>query len=147
MAGTRRKGRAIALQMLYQAELNNAPPESLARFWEEMPSSKAAMAFASELAAAARAHQPEIDLAVEEVLENWKLSRLSVVVRNLLRLAVCEMRVLKDTPPQVIINEAVELTREFMDEESVKFVNSVLEKCWHAMPGSSTEPYSGNLTP
>jgi N utilization substance protein B len=52
-----------------------------------------------------------------------------VVVRNILRLAVAEMLILRLNPVAVVINEAVELTRAFMDEESVAFVNSVLEKC------------------
>ena len=88
---------------------------------------------------AALEHQPKIDRILTANLEKWKLSRLSVVVRNILRLAVAEMLILRLNPEAVVINEAVELTRAFMDEESVAFVNSVLDKCRLAAAEEGTQ--------
>jgi len=133
MQGIRRQGRSFALQLLYQAEIaQQSDEESLGRFWLTVDASAKAREFSLELVRATLKHRAEIDKRLTANLEHWKLSRLSVVVRNVLRLAVCEMLVLKQTPPPVVINEAVDLTRAFMDEESVPFVNKVLEKCWQA---------------
>lgn len=133
MQGIRRQGRSFALQMLYQAEVTQqSDEESLARFWLTVDASAKARNFAVELVQATLKHRPEIDKRLTANLEHWKLGRLSVIVRNALRLAVCEMLMLRQTPPAVVINEAVELTRSFMDEESAPFVNKVLEKCWQA---------------
>jgi N utilization substance protein B len=145
MQGIRRQGRAFALQLLYQVEqTRQSDEESLGRFWLTVDASAKAREFALELVRAALKHQAEIDKRLTANLENWKLSRLSVIVRNVLRLGVCEMLYGEKTPHPVVINEAVELTREFMDEESVPFVNKVLEKCWLAgpVPSKPAEPKS-----
>lgn len=130
MFGIRRKARARALQLLYQREINlGLEPGDIELFWQFGGGSVKVRAFATELFQATTDRQEEIDRILESVLENWKLSRLSVVVRNLLRLMVCEMIILKSAPFQVVIDESVELAKRFMDEESAKFINSVLEKC------------------
>ncbi|MCZ6472918.1 MAG: transcription antitermination factor NusB [SAR324 cluster bacterium] len=131
MRGTRSQGRSFALQLLYQAEMNEELAEaSASRFWEEQHPSRKARAFAEALVEATLSHMSEIDARLGKELEHWKLGRLSVVVRNLLRMAVCEMLVVGEVPFPVVIDESVELARRFMDEESARFVNSVLEKCW-----------------
>jgi len=133
MQGIRRQGRSFALQLLYQVELTEiCDDESLGRFWLTVDASAKARQFALDLVHATLKHRTEIDKRLTANLEHWKLGRLSVVVRNVLRLAVCEMLMLKETPHAVVINEAVDLTRSFMDEESAPFVNKVLEKCWQA---------------
>jgi N utilization substance protein B len=133
MQGIRRQGRSFALQMLYQAEVTqHSDEESLARFWLTVDASAKARDFALELVRATLKHRTDIDKRLTANLEHWKLGRLSVIVRNVLRLAVCEMLMLRQTPHAVVINEAVDLTRSFMDEESAPFVNKVLEKCWQA---------------
>jgi len=133
MQGIRRQGRSFALQLLYQVEVaQQSEDESLGRFWLTVDASSKARDFALELVRATLKHRAEIDKRLTASLEHWKLSRLSVIVRNVLRLAVCEMLILKQTPPPVVINEAVDLTRAFMDEESAPFVNKVLENCWQA---------------
>jgi N utilization substance protein B len=133
MQGIRRQGRSFALQLLYQFELNQqSDDEILGRFWLTVDASTKTRNFAMELVHATLKHRAEIDKRLTASLENWKLARLSVIVRNVLRLAVCEMLMLRQTPHAVVINEAVDLTRAFMDEESAPFVNKVLEKCWQA---------------
>ncbi|MFI5400948.1 MAG: transcription antitermination factor NusB [SAR324 cluster bacterium] len=151
MQGIRRQGRSFALQLLYQVELTQiSDEESLGRFWLTVDASAKAQQFALDLVRATLKHRAEIDKRLTANLEHWKLGRLSVVVRNVLRLAVCEMLMLKQTPPAVVINEAVDLTRSFMDEESAPFVNKVLEKCWQAdgskPPASGAEKPAGKRT-
>lgn len=133
MQGIRRQGRSFALQLLYQVEVTQqSEDESLNRFWLTVDASAKAREFALDLVRQTLKHRTEIDKRLTANLEHWKLSRLSVIVRNVLRLAVCEMLMIRETPPPVVINEALDLTRAFMDEESAPFVNKVLEKCWQA---------------
>ncbi len=143
MQGIRRQGRGYALQLLYQVDQTREhSAEALGRFWLAVDASQKPREFAMKLVAAALEHGPRIDKILTANLEKWKLSRLSVVVRNILRLAVAEMVILKMNPDAVVINEAVELTRAYMDEESVAFVNSVLEKCRSADDGERKAPKS-----
>ena len=131
MRGKRTQGRAFALQLLYQIEISDTPDVTVEDMcWRERPPVGEPLDYANVLVKAAGANREEIDVRLRQNLEHWKLERLSVVVRNLLRMAVCEMIVLGEVPFQVVINEAVELARSFADEDSAKFVNSVLEKCW-----------------
>lgn len=130
MHGPRRQGRAYALQLLYQIEISSdEAAEPRDRFWGSRRATRKVRALAEGLVDDTLGHLPQIDARLKGELEQWKLGRLPVVVRNLLRMAVCELEIQHDVPYQVVINEAVELAREFMDEESARFVNSVLEKC------------------
>lgn len=129
MQTLRRQGRNFALQLLYQADLGQVDDAAARdRFWDGSKASKKARAFATDLVTATLSHRREIDRSLTSTLKEWKLQRLSVVVRNVLRLSACELLVIRSEPPAAIINEAVELTRTFMDEDSAKFVNSVLDK-------------------
>lgn len=133
MQGLRHKGRAFALQLLYQMEIQASWEEEIPEaFWKNVDSSPKMKAFVSQLVLAVAADRPQIDQWLEGVMENWKLTRVSVVARNLLRLATAEMLLIKETPFQVVLDEAVTLAKEFTDEDSTKFINSVLEKCWKA---------------
>ncbi len=129
MKTLRQQGRAFALQLLYQTEIGQAAdPDTQKRFWENSKASKKAGLFARGLVEQTLAHREEIDRALTAVMEQWRLERLPVVVRNVLRLGACEMRIIASEPVAVVINEAVELTRTFMDEDSARFVNGVLER-------------------
>jgi N utilization substance protein B len=145
MRGKRTQARSFALQLLYQAEISEtAEPASAGLCWQEKPPTGETQTYADALVAATVANLAEIDARLTQNLERWKLTRLSVVVRNLLRMAVCEMIVMGEVPFQVVINEAVELARGFTDEDSSKFVNSVLEKCWvNAADGPHHRPATG----
>ncbi len=133
MFGIRRQSRVFALQLLYLMEMQQSEAESLqVPYWRRAHASKKARAFAQQLVQNTCEHRPQIDALLTEHLANWKLHRLPVMVRQILRLALCEMLIIKETPHQVVINEALELTRSYMDEASASFINSVLDKCWHA---------------
>lgn len=141
MKTLRRQSRSFALQLLYQVEIGqSAAPAAQEKFWEKSKASKKARAFASHLVEHTLARREDIDAALTGSMEQWRLERLPVVVRNVLRLATCEMIVIGTEPPAVVINEAVELTRTFMDEDSTRFVNGVLEKIRRAHPSSPPAP-------
>ena len=129
MKTLRQQGRAFALQLLYQTEIGQtADAGSQERFWQNSKASKKAGLFARGLVEQTLANREEIDRTLTAVMDQWRLERLSVVVRNVLRLGACEIRIIATEPVAVVINEAVELTRTFMDEDSARFVNSVLDR-------------------
>lgn len=77
----------------------------------------------------------EIDKLIEEFSENWSIGRMAVVDRNILRLAVFELRQCKETPYKVIINESVELAKRFGSEDSSSFINGIIDKVAHKIAG------------
>lgn len=152
--GMRREARERAVQFLFQHDLNQPEDleEALRVFWEsqraaalaedkgvarwgeavELPpptSEEAAMrAFAEPLIRGTLQHVGEIDAEIKKYAKNWDLHRMAVVDRNVLRLAIYEMRHREDIPPVVSINEAVDIAKRFSTEESGKFVNGILDK-------------------
>ena len=125
--GARRKGRELALQMLYQWDVSREPVESVIESSSELQSaSEAAREFASRLVEGTVDRIEEIDKILIETSEHWRLGRMSTVDRNVLRLAVYEL-LEKSTPPGVVINEALEVAKRFSSPESAGFVNGVLD--------------------
>ena len=144
MAGLRRQARTLALQLLYQYELHTDPSaEALEGFWRGAGASRRARAFATELVEQTQANRDAIDALIARNMEQWRLERVAVIVRNLLRMAVCEMLFLRETPHAVVIDEAVSLTGEFADDDSARFVNSVLQRCWDASGSPAPAANSG----
>ena len=132
MSGTRRQSRILALQLLYQTELDSqGGTASVERFWKDSEASPRARAFADRIYDSTRTNREAIDALLDMCLEHWRLGRLTVVVRSLLRLGVAEMIHLRESPPAVVIDEAVSLAREFVDEEAAGLVNGVLQECWN----------------
>jgi N utilization substance protein B len=131
-AAGRRRAREAALQMLYQAEIGRAGAyETIATYW---PASDSAgeidedlRAFANTLVRETLARVTELDRLLSEHAHNWRVERMAVIDRLVLRLATAEMLTQPETPPKVVINEAIELARTFSGEESVPFVNGVLD--------------------
>ncbi|OLC56544.1 MAG: transcription antitermination factor NusB [Acidobacteria bacterium 13_1_40CM_4_69_4] len=126
--GSRRRAREFALQMLYQAEASGAPmSDVLATFWGDREVAPAVRLFAERLATGAAAAQGEIDALLVENLENWRLERLAIVDRNILRIAVYEFLHETETPPIVVIDEAIEGARRFGGDDSWQFANGILD--------------------
>lgn len=94
---------------------------------DELPNESALLDFAKTLIEETREQRAEIDRQIEGVARNWSVSRMSVVDRNILRLAICETNVF-GTPKPVVINEAVELAKQFGAKDSPGFVNGILDK-------------------
>ena len=131
-AGTRRSGRAYALQLLYARDGDaDTDVAGAAGAWADafdLPVDGEALAFARELAAAAATHTQKIDELIGTSSKNWRIDRMSRVDRNILRLGACELLAFRDVPVKVVINEAVELAKRFGTAESSAFVNGVLDR-------------------
>ena len=134
-SGVRRKGREFALQMLFQSDMGRQPPADVrGSFWSHRePVEADVQGFADDLFRAAADRWSDIDALIQQHAQNWRMERMSAVDRNILRLAVYEMT-RGGTPPPVTIDEALELARKFSNEESVQFVNGVLDAVRREMP-------------
>ncbi len=126
--GSRRRSRELALQLLYQYELTKAVPEDMEAHFEEWQSANEdVQSFADRLLRGTLDHAAEIDLQLEEQTSHWRLDRLAAVDRNILRLALYELIHQPETPPAVVIDEAIEIAKKFGAEGSARFVNGVLD--------------------
>lgn len=130
-AGTRRKSREIALQMLFQADMGKQTPDQVRQsFWAERKDlDDETRGFADDLfrAATDAPRSEKIDTVIEKHANNWRLDRMAAVDRNVLRFAVAEMMAYPQTPRPVVINEALEIARKFSSPEAVNFINGVLD--------------------
>lgn len=131
-AATRHHAREVALQMLYQWEVGRIPMVEVVRSRPavaEQPArlTEALQAFAVRLAHGASSRVEAIDPLISEAASSWRIERMNILDRLILRLAVFEFLEEKDTPATVIINEAIELARSFSNDESMAFVNGVLD--------------------
>ena len=130
--GGRRRAREAALQMLYQWEVGRASPyEAIATYWPAHDSENALddrlREFANDLVRGTIARLGEIDGILGANSQNWRVQRMAVIDRLVLRLAVYEFLAQPDTPSRVVINEALELARGYSGEEAVAFVNGILD--------------------
>jgi len=127
--GTRRKSRELAMQMLFQGDLGKQTPEEVrALFWPSRDDVDAeTRGFAEELYRVATERRAEIDALIELHAENWRLERMAVVDRNLLRASVAELLGYPKTPAAIVINESLEIARRYAAPESVQFLNGVLD--------------------
>jgi N utilization substance protein B len=137
----RSKGRALALQALYAWEMREGEglPETAARLLAERETAQETKDFARRLLSALAERQIEIDALLAESTTNWELHRLSVVDRNVLRLATCELLAFPDVPFRVVIDEAVNLARRYGGEDSPRFVNGVLDALRLRLQGASAK--------
>jgi len=130
---TRRRARASALQVLYQWEVGQGQLDRAVEtfFTEQWPDAEAPSAdlrqFANDLAQDTVRRLPEIDALIAETAERWRPERMAIVDRLILRMAVCELLRDREAPPAVVINEALELGRTFSTEDSVRFINGMLD--------------------
>ena len=127
----RHQAREAALQILYFCAVSHADPsEAITAFFEEhLPeASDAVRTFAAELVHGTLANLVDLDGLIVRHAENWRLERIALVDRQILRLSAWELRHHhEDTPPAAVINEALELARTFSGDEAVPFVNGVLD--------------------
>lgn len=131
-ATKRHRARHAALQMLYQWEVGRVSVhEAIATYWParepgerlEEPNEQ----FANDLVRGTAARVEEIDRMLAERAQNWRVERMAVLDRLVLRLAVYELLAVPDTPSRVVINEAIELARAYSGEDAVGFVNGILD--------------------
>ena len=123
----RTKSREFAMQMLFQWEMSNQDLAKLeGKFWKSAKAAEQTRVFANQLFEGAAHDSAALDELITKFAENWRLDRLAAIDRAILRLAIHEMRA-TDTPPKVIINEAVNLAKKFSSEEAGGFVNGILD--------------------
>jgi transcription antitermination protein NusB len=127
--GTRRKSRELALQMLFQSDMGKQTPDQVRKtFWGERGDlDEGVRGFADDIFRIATERGTEIDGLIEQHAQNWRLERMAAVDRNLLRSAVAEFMGFPATPRPVIINESLEIARKYSSNESVTFINGVLD--------------------
>lgn len=126
---TRRRGREVALQLLYALEITQADVEqTLAAPWVENLLSSMMRDFTLTLVKGVAAHRQEIDVLIQEASTNWALERIALVERNILRYAIYELVFMPEIPPNVTINEAVEVAKKYGTEDAPAFINGILDR-------------------
>ncbi|HPB58947.1 MAG TPA: transcription antitermination factor NusB [Candidatus Saccharicenans sp.] len=138
--GSRRKARECALQILFQLEFSpDRLDEILQDYWAAQPLKPEVKEYATWLVKGIRQHQAEIDEAIEKASEHWRLDRMAMVDRNILRMAVFELIFEKTLPPPIIIDEAIEVARKFSGQEAAIFVNGILDGIYKSLPEDRAE--------
>ncbi|MGE4357216.1 MAG: transcription antitermination factor NusB [Candidatus Omnitrophota bacterium] len=121
--------RELALQCLYQIDVNRtSPEEGRENFWSSIKVNREVKEYADSLIRGACMNLEKIDTLIKKHTQNWEISRMAVIDRNILRMSCFELDSMKDVPPKVVINEAIELAKKYGDVESPKFVNGILDK-------------------
>ncbi|MBA3018913.1 MAG: transcription antitermination factor NusB [Proteobacteria bacterium] len=124
----RRKARELAMQVLFYMDMShNYSEEAVKLFCGNFVTSKSSLSFFLELINGVIKALPEIDSVIRRFSSNWKISRMSIVDRNIMRLAVYEMLFCGDIPSKVSINEAIDIGKKFGTEESGAFINGILD--------------------
>jgi transcription antitermination protein NusB len=128
--GKRRQAREIAVQFLFQHDMNGGDfKEAMELFWQTQQDVSAVVKkFAEELIQGCMTNQAGIDEKIQKYAEHWELPRIAAVDRNILRLAIYEMVFREDIPPVVSINEAVDIAKKFSTRDSGAFVNGILDR-------------------
>ncbi len=140
MSYHRHKSREFALQMLFEWDMAQKDPKVVKnRFWRTARASEETRKFANHLFEATAKESAEIDRMLAKISENWRTERLAPVDRNILRLAIYELRAKhRDTPPKVAIDEALKLAKRFSSEESPAFLNGVLNAALQAIEANAS---------
>jgi N utilization substance protein B len=127
--GTRRKGRELALQALYQIEMTgDASATAVDLFLQHFEGNPGAKEFARRLVSGAVSQRADIDRLIDQCTENWKLGRLAKVDLVILRMATYELVFCPDIPSAVSLDEAIEIGKRFGSAESAPFINGVLDQ-------------------
>ncbi len=127
--GKRRLSRELVIQFLYLIEMNEGKiPDQLKLFWENHSAAEDVQSFSEDILQDIFDHKEAIDARLEKYSDNWTLSRMAVIDRNLLRMAASEILYSKTVPPKVAIDEAVEIAKRFGSEDSPNFINGILDR-------------------
>jgi len=126
--GARRKARELALQMLYQHDLSGNTPDTIVSTFEDLQKSKpSTREFATRIFKGTVDNLSKIDEMIVQQADNWRLSRMAVVDRNIIRMSIYEFLNETDTPKLVIIDEAIEIAKKFGTQKSSQFINGILD--------------------
>lgn len=123
----RTRARSLALQVLYEVDITNHPPEDvLAARLSEDPIDERLSTFAREIIFGVIPFTERLDQFIAEHAPEWPIDQVAIIDRNIIRIALWEFIVSQDTPVKVAINEAIELAKRFGSDSSPRFVNGVL---------------------
>ena len=127
--GKRRKAREIVLQSLYEAEFSDSTwEEILAGHTGRRGSTDETVEYARALLSTTIENKDRLDEAIRSALQNWEMDRISLIDKNILRFALCEILYFPEVPPKVIVNEAIEVAHRFSSVDAGKFVNGILDR-------------------
>ena len=132
--GTRRQARELAMQALFYMDMQkDASEDMLEQFCGCFCASKKSRPFLIKLVNGVIGKKGQIDALVERFSQNWKISRMSCVDRNVMRIAVYELLYCNDIPPKVSINEAVDIGKKFGTQDSGAFINGIMDSIKEAL--------------
>jgi N utilization substance protein B len=121
------------MQMLFQWDMSRQEPAKLeGKFWRTAKAADSTRVFANQLFEGAAKDADELDALIVQHAKNWRLERMAIIDRAVLRLAIFELRA-GETPPKVILNEAVDLAKKFSSEDAGAFVNGILDAVREAL--------------
>src|SRR6202022_354884 len=126
--GPRRKAGGLALQMLYQHDVSGNPPDAIIATFDDLQKSKPnTREFATRVFKGTVDPLPKIDERIVAQADNWRIERMAVVDRNIIRMSIYEFLHENDTPKLVIIDEAIEIAKKFGTQKSSQFINGILD--------------------
>jgi transcription antitermination factor NusB len=127
--GRRRRARELALEALYRVEIAEDPPEQvLEDIFTRRVHDEETRNFTTRVVMETWKHLREIDERISYTVENWNISRIAVIDKNVLRAAICELLYFPDVPEKVVIDEAIELAKKYSTADSGRFVNGILDR-------------------
>lgn len=126
----RSKGRSLALQYLYQMDIRKeeSTEEMLTEFFFNAEAEESHQEFARKILDGVYKNRDKLDVVISECLTNWDINRISIVDKNILRIATFELIYAMDVPAKVAVNEAIDLGKSFGSKDSGSFINGVLDK-------------------
>jgi N utilization substance protein B len=126
--GQRRKAREDTLRILFRLEFENKQIEkTLDQYWKSKKASEEIKEYSTWLVNGVISDQAKIDNIIQQVSEHWRISRMALVDRNILRMAVFELLYEEKIAPAIVINEAIEIAKKYSGEEAATFVNGILD--------------------
>ncbi len=142
---TRRRGREAALQLLYAVEITHADVEAvLASPWAHALTAARTREFTGVLLRGVIASRDEIDALIREWSANWSLERIGLVERNILRFAIYELLFMPEIPPNVTINEAIEVAKRYGADDAPSFINGILDRIKNQVAPSEDAPVAAS---
>ena len=141
--GKRRKSRESALQVLYQLNITKQDvTAAFTQFEEHFLPNGVADDFVKRLVRGVLEHRLDLDRLIEQYSEHWRIDRIDLIDRNILRMALFELLYCEEIPPKVTINEAIDLGKRFGSEDSGSFINGILDRVQNEVIKKPVEPNS-----
>ncbi len=126
--GKRRKAREATLQILFQLDFNSSESaQTINHYWRNKKIAPEIKEYGQWLVKGIISHQKEIDKIIQSFSEHWRLSRMAVVDRNILRMAIFELLYEGNVAPAIVINEAIEIAKKYSGQQAALFVNGILD--------------------